>query len=319
MVRWSFFRNFAAMIQELPRYENVEDYYNEPLLEYIVKVTEKEWPYHRNSQNGHSTIPITFCKRYISGKIKMLEIIRDRFMEANEVKASLGAFGLDANKLFYLCLLFKDYSEGQTIDSAKENPTHREELEMLVNELSRMTPNPPKDFKLRIMLKGPARRIYTDEPLLSDNIIQTDNLGEITVKVGGGRKKTIRDGQTLFLIKEALSQFLHASSHDSPYLNNAPLRPSKTSDLPQIYRVALFYQYMKRFLTPYTNQRTAEASVDKTFFISRLIYVFALSNDKRYYDKTVTESNSKKSFLKSNLSHYVNIKIPVDNKYYPRK
>ena len=300
LVRWSFFVTFAAMIQDLPIHEDLEAYYDEPLLEYIVKVSEKEWPYHQNLHNGHSSILTTFCKRYVSGKIKMLDIIRDRFMEAKEVHDTIEAFGLDANRLFYLCLLYKDYSEGQTTDSAKVNPTHREELEMLVKELGQLSLKLPQNLIPKIRLKGPARRVYNNEPKLSDNIIRANNSGELTVKIGDGKKRTIRDVQTLFFVKEALSLFLRYSSH-SPYLNNAPLRPYKTSNFPQIYRVALFYQYMKNFLAPFEGQKTGVASIDKMQFISRLIFVFAISNDRRYYDKTVTESNGKKSFLKSTI------------------
>lgn len=319
-VRWSFLFIFAAMIQELPKYKDSTAYYSEPLLEYVVNFAQKEWPYQSRKNRPHnpSSVPVIFCKRLFAGKIKMQDIILQRFMEADEVRGTINAYGIDINKFFYLCLLLKDYSEGQTIDSAKENPTHREELEMLVNELSQMLPQTPKDLKSRLRMTGPARYLSPKVISLSDNLIKTDITGEITIKIGGGRKRIIRDSQTLIIIKEAISSLLSRAFGYNPYLDNAPLRPSKTSDLPQIYRVALFYQYMKQFLRPFTCKKTEDTSIDKTLLISRLIYVFALSNDKRYYDKTVTKSNSKKSFLKSNLSHYTNIKIPVDNKYYPR-
>ena len=303
------------MIQELPTYEDATAYYDEPLLEYLVKVAEEQC--HDINldirRSKISSLVTTFCNRLFAGKIKMCDVARKRFIEANEVNATINAFGIDANKLFYLCLYLKDYAIGQTIDSAKINPTHREELEMLVNELSKLKPKLPNNFKYNISCSGPARRI--NKLYLSENIY-TEYEGKITVKIGNGVQKTISDGQTLTLIKEAISNYLLHAHHNNPYLDNAPLRPSKTSELPPIYRISIFYQLLKQFLDPYKVHRVKEVSTDKTLLISRLVYVFALSNDKRYYDITFTEKYGKKSFLKSNLSHYLKIIIPTANKYY---
>ena len=306
------------MIQELPRYDDVKTYYGESLLEYIVKEAEKEWPYHwLSDSDSRSSIPLTFCERYNAGKIKMTDIICKRFQEAEELKFTINACGLDASKLFYLCLFLKDFVEGQTIDAAKKNPTHREELEMMVNELTKLSPLPKEGPRLRIRRLGPAT--ISNIPKLHVNIIDTSESGQLIYKIGNGKKISINDGQTLVLIRDAIWTFLRDSRKgNSPYLDSKPLRPSKTSALPQIYRIALFFQYMKRFLEDYESSRSKIIVTDKIMFISRLIYVFCLSNDIRYYNKTITKTNSKKSFLKSNLSHYKNVDIPVDNKYYPR-
>ena len=313
MVRWSFIITFAAMIQELPRYENVEDYYKESLLEYVVKVANNFWKCYDSKKRMmvNSVVPEDFCKRYHEGKINTK--FRQIFLDAIEIIDTLKAYKIDIDKFWYLCLLVKDYSEGQTLKASLSNPTHKEEINLLIAELGKLTHN-PKGLQDRMMRYEPARS--ASRPKAQENIIKTDMSGKLTLRIEKDKAITITDGQTLVILREALAKGLR-SFHNDSILNSAPTAPYDASILGIQYRVALFYNYMKWFLEQFTPQRKRTVSVDKTLLISRLIYVLDIDADPLYYDtQDYIDNRGKKEHLRNKIKRYIDISIPVRNLYY---
>ena len=312
-VRWSFFVTFASMIQELPRYENVEDYYKESLLEYVVKVANNFWKCYDSKKRMmvNSVVPEDFCKRYHEGKINTK--FRQSFLDAIEIIDTLKAYEIDIDKFWYLCLLVKDYSEGQTLKASLSNPTHKEEINLLIAELGKLTHN-QKGLQDRMIRFEPARS--ASQPKAQEHLIKTDISGKLTLRIGTDKAITITDGQTLVILREALAKGLR-SFHNNSILNSAPTAPYDASILGIQYRVALFYKYIKWFLEQFTPQRKRTVSIDKTLLISRLIYVLDIDADPLYYDTRDNINNrGKKEHLRNKIKRYMDISIPVKNQYY---
>lgn len=312
-VRWSFFVTFAAMIQELPRYENVEDYYKEPLLEYVVKVANHFWKCYDSKKRMmiNSVVPEDFCKRYHEGKINTVS--RQNFLYAVEINDTLKAYKIDVDKFWYLCLLVKDYSEGQTLKASLSNPTHKEEINLLIAELGKLT-HDQKGLQDKMMKVEPA--IPANRPKAQENIIKTDLNGKLTLRIEKNKAITITDGQTLVILREALARGLRFFRNDS-ILNTAPTAPHDASILGIQYRVVLFYNYMKWFLEQFTPQKKGTVSIDKTLLISRLIYVLDIDADPQYYDtRDNIDNRGKKEYLLNKIKRYKDISVPVRNLYY---
>ena len=301
------------MIQELPRYENVEDYYKEPLLEYVVKVANNFWKCYDSKKLMmiNSVVPEDFCKRYHEGKINT--VFRQSFLDAVEINDTLKAYKIDIDKFWYLCLLVKDYSEGQTLKASLSNPTHKEEIKLLIEELGKLTHN-PKGLQDKMMRFEPARTAF--QPKAQEHIIKTDMSGKLTLRIGNDKAITITDGQTLVILREALVKGLRFF-HNNSILNSAPTAPYDASTLGIQYRVALFYKYMKWFLEQFTPQRKRAVSTDKTLLISRLIYVLDIDADPQYYDtRNYINNRGKSEHLRNKIKRYKDISIPVRNQYY---
>ncbi len=311
-----FFVTFAAMIQELPIHDGLKAYYNEPLLEYSIQTANRFWRYYdkkmRIMQASH--VIEDFCKRYHDGKIKKLQDIQIKYLEASEVQETLKTYGLDVSKFWYLCILVKDFAEGQTIESSTENPTHREELQMLISELEKLTPN--KSFIDKICRFEPATPV--NKPAAQQNLIKTEVEGCLTLKIDGNKKIAINDGQTLVLLREALSLFLNRMPRgNNSYLDSAPPFPYNATLLGVQFRVAIFYECMMWFLDQYKPDVKQYLSIDRRLLISRLIYVFEIDNDPRYYDKDDLHTvEGKISFLKNKIKRIRGVNLPTKNKYY---
>ncbi len=142
-----------------------EDYYDEPLLEYVVDFANKVFPTYDREGFYESNMPDLFGDRYVKGIIKPIGF--DKYLDDKlEIQYTLDAFGLDSNKFWYLCLFLKDYVKGQTTNAIKTNPTHREELSNLLYELNKM------NIKIKY-----------------DRILSAEKGGELSFKVEGGASK----------------------------------------------------------------------------------------------------------------------------------
>lgn len=315
-VRWSFFVTFATMIQELPKYENIKDCYDEPLLKYAITLANHFWPFYDKKKRimEESHVVEDFYMRYQDGKLKKLSEIMVNYSEASEVQETLAVYGFDTAKFWYLCLLVKDFAEGQTIKASTENPTHREELQKIIFELEKLTPN--KSYIDKIQRFEPASP--KKKPIPQSNIIKTEVDGELTLRIGNGEETVISDGQTLVLIREALSSFLKMMpKRNSSYLDTAPPYPNNATLLGIPYRVLVFYNCMMWFLNQYKPISKVNISIDRRLLISRLVYVLDIDNNPSYYDKNDLHTvEGKIQHLKNTIKRIKKLKLPVQNKYY---
>lgn len=265
-----------------------EDYYDEPLLEYVVDFANKVFPTYDGESFYESNMPDLFGDRYVKGIIKPIGV--DKYLDDKlEIQYTLDAFGLDSNKFWYLCLFLKDYVKGQTTNAIKTNPTHREELSNLLDELN----------KMNITIK-------------CDRILSAEKGGELTFKVEGGKKVVITDKTTLIYINAAITTFMEKYNK---ILDKSTLDIKATTSLPLIYQIYLFNKYLSMFLKPLVAKKGTIASKDKSFLISKMIYVLSISDDVKFITE-YKDNGDKLNHLKNLLSRYKNIKIPTLNSIY---
>lgn len=263
-----------------------EDYYDEPLLEYVVDFANKVFPAYDGEDFYESNMPDLFGDRYVKGIIKPIGF--DKYLDDKlEIQYTLDAFGLDSNKFWYLCLFLKDYVKGQTTNAIKTNPTHREELSNLLDELNKMN-------------------------IKCDRILSAEKGGELSFKVEGGKKVVITDKTTLIYINVAITTFMEKYNK---ILDKSTLDIEATTSLPLIYQIYLFNKYLSMFLKPLVAKKGDRASKDKSFLISKMIYVLSISDDVKFITE-YKDNGDKLNHLKNLLSRYKNIKIPTLNSIY---
>lgn len=265
-----------------------EDYYDEPLLEYVVDFANKVFPTYDREGFYESNMPDLFGDRYVKGMIKPIGF--DKYLDDKlEIQSTLDAFGLDSNKFWYLCLFLKDYAKGQTTNAIKTNPTHREELSNLLDELNKM------NIKIKY-----------------DRILSAEKGGELSFKVEGGKKVVITDKTTLIYINAAITTFMEKYNN---ILDKSTLDIKATTSLPLIYQIYLFNKYLSMFLKPLVAKKGTIASKDKSFLISKMIYVLSISDDVKFITE-YKDNGDKLNHLKNLLSRYKNIKIRTLNSIY---
>jgi hypothetical protein len=263
-----------------------EDYYDEPLLEYVVDFANKVFPTYDREGFYESNMPDLFGDRYVKGIIKPIGF--DKYLDDKlEIQYTLDAFGLDSNKFWYLCLFLKDYVKGQTTNAIKTNPTHREELSNLLDELNKMN-------------------------IKCDPILSAEKGGELSFKVEGGKKVVITDKTTLIYINVAITTFMKKYNN---ILDESTLDINVTTSLSLIYQIYLFNKYLSMFLKPLVAKKGTIASKDKSFLISKMIYVLSISDDVKFITE-YKDNGDKLNHLKNLLSRYKNIKIPTLNSIY---
>lgn len=284
------------MIANLPDYKDGAAYFDEPLLEYVVKVTYFFWPKSDNKEDvWDSNFPRVFGKRYCKSLIDTRS--KEKYLASTEIQETIRAFGLDSAKFWYLCLFIKDYVEGSAISAPVKKISPRIELKNLVTELEKM------------------------QPAFNPHYIDVAINGELTLKVGKHPVR-IKNGQTLALIKCALSDYLEKNNDINDWLDNSIIDFENTVLLSSTKQLYLFDYYLSLFLKDLEADKTFESSqvnmrvsFDKRLLVSRMIYVLGLSNDKRF-DAEYSDSGDKSNFLKNYLSKYKDVEIPTHNKYY---
>lgn len=265
-----------------------EDYYDEPLLEYVVDFANKVFPTYVGESFYESNMPDLFGDRYVKGMVKPIGF--DKYLDDKlEIQYTLDAFGLDSNKFWYLCLFLKDYVKGQTTNAIKTNPTHREELSNLLDELNKMNIN-----------------------IKYDRTLSAEKGGELSFKVEGGKKVVITDKTTLIYINAAITTFMEKYNN---ILDKSTLDIKATTSLPLIYQIYLFNKYLSMFLKPLVAKKGTIASKDKSFLISKMIYVLSISDDVKFITE-YKDNGDKLNHLKNLLSRYKNIKIRTLNSIY---
>ena len=313
------------MIKKLPLHKYEQEYYSEPLLEYVKDVTENFWP---------EEYLIRFVTRLFEKKIanyksaeyedaatekhfkhsSFRELYASKFKGANtpneqkpysgEIALTLKAYGLDMSKFWYLCLMVKDYVEGATKKGCMiKTTTHRSEISDLITLLDSLKPDYfpsvtmlPKDVEMEFCLKIKKKH--------------SKNAKNITVT---------KNGHTLLLIQEALNSFLNANSKrtiklDSPVVDVKSLRfLQKDKRLP--VKIALFYRYLIWFLNKQTVDKefisNSKYSVptSKNLLIARMAYFTGLTDKENFLSKDG-------DYLRTFISGYEDVKIDTINMNY---
>ena len=288
---WEIFCTFAAnfsnkMIKQLPKHEDEWAYYeSEPLFDYVCQVSDMmgEIVTDINPDGSYESTPhlqpFRFASDYLNGKIDTQSIRMDLY-ESPDIQDTLRAFGLDSSKFWYLCLFIKwrvDYE----CKTAFVFPTStKEKLHNLISEFEKLSP----EFQGgKFVSKVPAT---------------------LTFKVNGGKTITIDDANTLTFIGAAIESFLEQQDTDDLITSNSyGISELEKVDLSVRTNIYLFNEYLSPFVKPLEAIKGIYASKDKSLLISRMIYVFRVSEDKKLYTD-LNEKGNKQNQLKGYLSRY---------------
>ena len=288
---WEIFCTFAAnfsnkMIKQLPKHEDEWAYYeSEPLFDYVCQVSDMmgETVTEINPDGSYESTPhlqpFRFASDYLNGKIDTQSIRMDLY-ESPDIQDTLRAFGLDSSKFWYLCLFIKwrvDYE----CKTAFVFPTStKEKLHNLISEFEKLSP----EFQGgKFVSKVPAT---------------------LTFKVNGGKTITIDDANTLTFIGAAIESFLEQQDTDDLITSNSyGISELEKVDLSVRTNIYLFNEYLSPFVKPLEAIKGIYASKDKSLLISRMIYVFSVSEDKKLYTD-LNEKGNKQNQLKGYLSRY---------------
>ena len=275
------------MIEPLPRHEDEWAYYeSEPLFDYVCQVSDMmgEIVTDINPDGSYESTPhlqpFRFASDYLNGKIDTQSSIRMDLYESPDIQDTLRAFGLDSSKFWYLCLFIKwrvDYE----CKTAFVFPTStKEKLHNLISEFEKLSP----EFQGgKFVSKVPAT---------------------LTFKVNGGKTITIDDANTLTFIGAAIESFLEQQDTDDLITSNSyGISELEKVDLSVRTKIYLFNEYLSPFVKPLEAIKGIYASKDKSLLISRMIYVFRVSEDKKLYTD-LNEKGNKQNQLKGYLSRY---------------
>lgn len=132
--------------------------------------------------------------------------------------------------------------------------------------------------------------------------------GELTFKAKGKKHKiTITDNITLAIISTAITSLLKESNN---LLDRVTIDVNDTTTLPLVYQIYLFNKYLSWFLKPLKAKKGIYASKDKSFLISKMIYIVGISDDARFITE-YKDNGDKLDHLKNLLKRYKDIKIPT--------
>ena len=275
------------MIEPLPKHEDEWAYYeSEPLFDYVNRVSDMmgEIVTDINPDGSiSSTIPhlqpFRFASDYLDGKIDTQSIRMDLY-ESPDIQDTLRAFGLDSSKFWYLCLFIK-WRVDFEYNTAFVFPTStKEKLHSLISEFEKLSP----EFQGgKFISKVPAT---------------------LSFKVDGGKAITIDDANTLTFIGAAIESLLEQQDIDA-LISPKGYRTSEIEkvDLSVRTKIYLFHEHLSPFVKQLKATKGIYASKDKSLLISRMIYVFRVSEDKKLYTD-LNEKGNKQNQLKGYLSRY---------------
>lgn len=287
------------MIQELPKYDDLRTYLDEPLLEYATIVANHFWMFYdpEIQELTYSHVPDIFHRRYSKGEINTERLLK--YETSAEVQDTINAFGIDKDKFWYLCLLIKDYVEDKTINAVVNNPTHREEMISFTSEIEKLKPKRWADLYL------------------------TEGEGQLTLKVGK-HPVIIKNGHTLALIKIAVEEYLDRNQDNTILLDSAPVDFDNKTTLADGYKIYLFDKYLSWFMQRFKADKNTHSSagnlfyvsIDKKLLISRMLFILGITDDEAYYEEFKENSSSKNDKLKNTLKNYRNVEIHTSSSIY---
>ncbi len=274
------------MIEPLPKHEDEWAYYeSEPLFEYVTRVSDMmgETVTDINSDGSYSSTPhlqpFRFASDFLDGKIDTQSIYMNLY-ESPDIQDTLRAFGLDNSKFWYLCLFIKWRVDFEYNTAFVFPDSTKEKLHSLISEFEKLSP----EFQGgKSISKVPAT---------------------LSFKVDGGKTITIDDANTLTFIGAAIESFLEQQDTDDLITSNSyGISELEKVDLSVRTKIYLYHKYLSLFVSPLEAIKGIYASKDKSLLISRMIYVFRVSEDKKLYTD-LNEKKNKQNQLKGYLSRY---------------
>ena len=266
------------MIEPLPKHEDEWAYYeSEPLFEYVTRVSDMmgEIVTDINPDGSYESTPhlqpFRFASDYLNGKIDTQSIRMDLY-ESPDVQDTLRAFGLDSSKFWYLCLFVKWRVDCECKTAFVFPKSGIEQLESLADELKKLSP---------------------------------EKSANLQFKIDRNKTITVDNGFALAALCDALISYLPEIANEkclSP--NSYGLDEIEKVDLSVRTKIYLFHEYLSPFVKQLKATKGIYASKDKSLLISRMIYVFRVSEDKKLYTDLNEKGYNKQNQLKGYLSRY---------------
>lgn len=239
-------------------YNNEFDVHNEPSIE------QKEYA---------DRCLLMFKKRYSEDLIDE-PCSYEEFMGKREIVETLDALNLDHDRFWFLFLYIFDYTMGKFVEGLKTKPSGMEQVNSYINSLNEICLDKYDE------LSG----AYFSKKV------------ELELKFNTkGKSKVVIDNQyVLFLIKRIL-ELNHELLENDRNMHFRNLKSWKSDVSSRSVHIISFYNMFNNALRDvsklkelniYADEKplTSDQKVNKILFISRLIYIAGLSDNKKFYE-----------------------------------
>ena len=225
--------------------------YGNHSYEYIIKVANKNW-------GINTSIPVKFYLRWRDGHIKTK--MPESYLNDIDIKDTLRAFHLDAEKFWYLCVFILDVVEGFMTDTVEEI-TPMDELISLCNALTKVKSQiEVEDGKIDVeKLKDVIVESDCEIKTYANKWIPIESNSVLSVKVGNKKMISITNQSTLRTIQYILQDFIQNHRTDE-YLNDSTFTAKRGKDKPAMMKLVLFNRYLIDFLQSITVDTSVKPS-----------------------------------------------------------
>ena len=249
-------KEVTAML-EIFRWHNIrtrrtfELTYGNHSYEYIIKVANKNW-------GINTSIPVKFYLRWRDGHIKTK--MPESYLNDIDIKDTLRAFHLDAEKFWYLCVFILDVVEGFMTDTVEEI-TPMDELISLCNALTKVKSQiEVEDGKIDVeKLKDVIVESDCEIKTYANKWIPIESNSVLSLKVGNKKMISITNQSTLRTIQYILQDFIQNHRTDE-YLNDSTFTAKRGKDKPAMMKLVLFNRYLIDFLQSITVDTSVKPS-----------------------------------------------------------
>lgn len=225
--------------------------YGNHSYEYIIKVANKNW-------GINTSIPVKFYLRWRDGHIKTK--MPESYLNDIEIKDTLRAFHLDAEKFWYLCVFILDVVEGFVTDTVEE-VTQMDELISLYKALTKVKSYiAVVDEKIDVeKLKEGKEEADCEIITYANKWIPIESNSVLSLKVGNKNMVSITNQSTLRTIQYILQDFIQ-NNRANRYLNDSTFTAKRGKDKPAMMKLVLFNRYLIDFLQSITVDTSVKPS-----------------------------------------------------------
>lgn len=226
--------------------------YGNHSYEYIIKVANKNW-------GINTSIPVKFYLRWRDGHVKTK--MPESYLNDIDIKDTLRAFHLDAEKFWYLCVFILDVVEGFVTDTVEE-VTQMDELISLYDALTKVRPYfVEEDGKIDVEKLKKEVIVEADCKIktYANKWIPIESNSVLSLKVGNKKMISITNQSTLRTIQYILQDFIQNHRTDE-YLNDSTFTAKKGKDKPAMMKLVLFNRYLIDFLQSITVDTSVKPS-----------------------------------------------------------
>lgn len=314
--------------------------YVEELFEYVWKVADHFMPaYVEPWEEGEepSDAPVTFARRYLSGSIEQRERMLERFSD-EQIQNTIRAYGLDADKLWYLMCFVADYISGfeQTIQTGRWLFDEWYDFTLALEETAEIV---LKKGNGRTCCKTSRKEIVdivrTAMELYTTRYKVACDMRDKAMKTYDKCKQCQNDEEAKSLYAKAVSMAKKANEIfvelelDGPIPNKSPLlkldEECESISMEMSHRQYRFAKIMLWFLGDKKGRQPQDVEEkvykERHFFVSMMLYVCGIYNENedearsKWYEPYFQEKDNRN--LSNLVRNYKNRKLPiVINKWF---